>query len=90
VRGFLMPSPELAQRRKGIKTHRPVRSSVAGFLSLGSPQRTRQSFCAAKSWQLKNLEARSMVRTVLLPLLIICISITCVMIKGKAGLNQYV
>jgi len=43
-----MPSPELAQRRKGIKTHRPERSSDAGFLSQGSPQRTRQFFCAVK------------------------------------------
>lgn len=54
VRGFLMPSPELAQRRNGIKTHRPERSSVAGFLSQGSPQRTRQSFCAAKRLATKN------------------------------------
>jgi len=63
VRGFLMPSPELAQRRKGIKTHRPERSSVAGFLSQGSPQQTRQSFCAAKSWQLKIFGAWLMVST---------------------------
>ena len=52
-----MSSPELAQRRKGIKTHRPERRTVAGFLSQGSPQRTRQSFCVAKSWQLKILDA---------------------------------
>jgi len=70
VRGFLMPSPELAQRRKGIKTHRPEQSSVAGFLSQGSPQRTRQSFCAAKSWQLKNLDAWFMVNLRIAPRLL--------------------